>query len=543
MKLGLKWLTVKTNRSFSSHHIAVLTALWLTVAYNWVLNQQILQWANHVFEPLQIGLNLLLFLINLILISLFTYKRSFMAASSLLFIVSAGSLYFMHSYGIVISKEMITNVAETDVSEVSEIVNSSMMFYILVLGVLPVWLLHKISISWQPGWKQLKANTIRIACSIAAITVILISHYSAYASMFRQHREIKYLATPLNVISASLGYVNKHAYAMEMSDYQDITSDAEITRTNHIPRLLVMVVGETARADHFGLNGYAKNTTPYLSQKMQNKELISFTQATSCGTATAVSVPCMFSYLTEEQYQPKEAKSHSNVLDVLQTAGYQVLWVDNNSGCKSMCDRAPTIEVEYDATKADCQSGKYCYDTILNRILADKIESVAQDTVIVLHMVGSHGPEYFKRSPENLKNFKPECLESRLDHCTSDSINNAYDNSILVTDKVLNDVIELLKKQPQLSSSMLYVSDHGESLGENGIYLHGLPTWLAPETQRHVPWLMWQSDEQLDWQCMQSRANDAISHDNLFHTLLGMAGVSSHLYQSDLDLTQSCRQN
>ena len=170
-------------------------------------------------------------------------------------------------------------------------------------------------------------------------------------------------------------------------------------------------------------------------------------------------------------------------------------------------------------------------------------ERRAKGVVVVLHQMGSHGPAYFKRSPSAQKTFQPECQSTTLQDCPRQNIVNAYDNSIVYTDFVLNKAIDWLQSRVDTArGAMLYVSDHGESLGENNLYLHGLPYAIAPDFQKHVPWIAWQRpDFGMDSNCLRQRRDVPISHDNLFHTVLGMMQVQTSVYDKSLDAYASCQ--
>lgn len=311
----------------------------------------------------------------------------------------------------------------------------------------------------------------------------------------------------------------------------------------HLPVLTVLVIGETARAANFGLNGYARPTTPRLAAEAG---VINFRQVRSCGTSTAVSLPCMFLDVGRAGFSDTLALRRENLLDVLQRAGFAVLWRDNNSGCKGICDRVR----HDDLTNADvpglCMGGE-CHDEVLLHGLQEKLDALAGDTVVILHMKGSHGPAYYLRYPEMFEYFTPVCKTNQLDRCEREAIVNAYDNTLRYTDHVLARTIELLRRNAdRFDASLLYVSDHGESLGERGLYLHGVPYALAPPEQTHVPMLMWlsQSAEQrfgIDAACLHRKQEEALSHDNLYHSTLGLLDVQTRVYRARDDVFSSCR--
>jgi lipid A ethanolaminephosphotransferase len=263
----------------------------------------------------------------------------------------------------------------------------------------------------------------------------------------------------------------------------------------------------------------------------------------------------MFSHLGREAYEAREGESE-NLLDLLHRAGLAVLWLDNQSGCKGLCARTPQAHVrepgpaEPPRPAGLCEGGE-CFDEALlhgldERLAALPAERRARGVVLVLHQMGSHGPAYWKRSPAAFKRFTPECTTNALQQCSAEGLNNAYDNSIAYTDHLLGRAIDWLAR-PALRAThepaLLYVSDHGESLGEKGLYLHGMPWALAPRVQTHVPMVVWAPAEGPGgglMRCLAGRRAQPVSHDHLFHTVLGLTGVRASEYREGLDLTAKC---
>jgi lipid A ethanolaminephosphotransferase len=354
-----------------------------------------------------------------------------------------------------------------------------------------------------------------------------------YASFFRNHKEIRQMANPLNFIYAGLSYATTNDRIIEV---KPIENDAAISASGKAiekPTLFILVVGETARADHFGINGYERNTTPLIAQQ----NIINFPQVISCGTETAVSVPCMFSNLGRSGYSDSKAKSQEGLLDVISHAGISVLWRDNNSSCKGACNRVNYEEMQHLQVPELC-TGRECFDEILLHQLDEQVASAAGSKVIVLHQKGSHGPDYFKRYPQSNEFYAPVCKSNQLQNCTKAEVVNAYDNTIRYTDYFLNKTIEWLKsKGDYYNTSLIYLSDHGESLGENNLYLHGMPYSIAPKEQKQVPFFMWLSAgysaaNHIDSDCMRDLSVNPYSHDNLFHTVLGMLNLQTHVYDA-----------
>ncbi|HTH08431.1 MAG TPA: sulfatase-like hydrolase/transferase, partial [Acidovorax sp.] len=376
--------------------------------------------------------------------------------------------------------------------------------------------------------------------------------FQDFASTMRNHTKLRYLINPLNSVYA-LGNIATKPLRMDTSKLLPIGRDAQLGATyagQAKPPLLVLVLGETGRSGNFGINGYERNTTPLLSART---DLISARNAWSCGTSTAASVPCMFSHLGRTGYEARAANFES-LIDVLHHAGLAVLWVDNQSGCKGVCDRIGQANTSNLKDPELCPAGGECLDRVMlqdldARIAALPAEQRQRGAVVVLHQMGSHGPAYSKRSAPGNKKFGPECTSTSLQECERQQVVNAYDNSIVETDQFLDSVINWLAAQEkQAQTAMIYVADHGESLGENNLYLHGLPYSIAPDVQKHVPWITWlspamQQRTQLATGCLQQDlAERRITHDHYFHSVLGLMDVKTGAYSAGLDMFEGCRQ-
>ncbi len=515
-----------------------IASAWIALALNTLLYEKVAEWLNTNVWLANATLMVVAFLLNVILFSVFAYRGILKPVISLTFIVSASCAYFMQTYGVVIDHDMLTNGMETNTEEVMELIDVRLIVSVFIWGIVPTLLVWFIPITYPTKLRTFSGNLIRFGTSLVVAIALLATQYSTFSSMFRNHREIKSITVPLNWIAASNVVIRQAVGSEQRASYTDLTGDVMAPESDQ-PQIIVLVLGETARADHFSLNGYAKNTTPHLKSRLDKGQLVNFEQVSSCGTATAVSLPCMVSYLNQSDYDSGKAKTTSNLVDVYAAAGYQVSWIDNNSGCKDMCNRIDSIKIV--KKEVGCESsGEYCYDTVLNEQLAEKLKNVHQNTLIVMHMIGGHGPEYSLRSPEDVKQFQPECHTPNLDECSVEEITNAYDNTIVMTDIVVDRVIQQLT-ETGINSTLVYVSDHGESLGENGVYLHGLPYFMAPEAQTHVPMVIWQSQWSAEQKaCLQKLTEQPLSHDNLFHTLVGKGQIQTSLYTPDLDMYHLC---
>ena len=252
----------------------------------------------------------------------------------------------------------------------------------------------------------------------------------------------------------------------------------------------------------------------------------------------------MFSHLTAADYSYAGGLGSENLLDVLSHAGVHVEWWDNNTGSKDMANRVAFRTMTAEDDPASCTRGE-CIDAVFLPRLRQVAETMTEDTVIVLHQIGSHGPSYWLRYPEDQEVFAPACKSPELTQCTTEEIVNAYDNTIRYSDRFLAEVIDLLDSSDRVAGAMYFVSDHGESLGENGIYLHGTPMFMAPEVQYKVPMVVWTSAAwregmQVDQGCLAARAAAPVSHDHLFSTVLGMMDIATETRDVALDLVQGC---
>jgi len=523
-------------------------ALWLATVGNLPLWQRL--WGMGVTAAVPA---LLLPVLGVLaaLLSLLAWPRLLRPLASLLVVVSALNSHFMWQYGAVIDPTMMANVVHTDVREVQDLLSWSLP---LTLGLLvgpPLWWIWRRPVGWRGPLPQAARNLAGAGIGLAVALAVVLPGYPHLASLARNHKPVRYMINPLNTVYASARLLADQV-PRQVQPLMPVGEDAVLARPASVgmpPPLLVLVVGETARAADWGLNGHARQTTPVLADWQARQGLVNFPDVASCGTNTQVSVPCMFSPLAREQGGDRPAR-HENLLDVLQRAGLAVLWIDNQSGCKGVCARVPTVRPSPDP--ALCE-GDECLDEALVHGLDERLAALdparrARGTVLVLHTMGSHGPAYFKRSPADRKPFQPECTAITLADCPPDALRNAYDNSIAYTDHVLGLTLAWLDgrtRQGLVAGGLVYVSDHGESLGEGQVYLHGLPYAFAPIEQRRVPMVAWlspslQRSSGVTTPCLMSRAAEPVSHDHLFHSVLGLMGVQTRVRDDALNLFRPC---
>jgi len=540
----------RPKKSISLSGFNMLLAMWLGLILNFAFYQKI-----HKFTPYaNLKAGLLLVATALIIIAFYNlvlqwlnWKWNAKILASVLIILGGFSAYFVNSLGVVITPDQIQNMLQTDAREVRDLWSMRLVIWTLVFVVFPLFIIWMLKIQPASLGHQLVHKSLSSVVSLGLILGLLFCFYVDYAAIFREHRDLKGMLSPQNSIASTLSYYEKKAPKANLP-LVAFGEDAHLLQQAQMqdhPKLMVLVVGETARAESFALNGYARNTNPELSKLA----VINFNQVSSCGTATAVSVPCMFSGMSRETYDEQLASHREGLLDIAQRAGYQVTWIDNNSGCKGACDRVQKYQIPAQLKQKWCDAGGECFDEILVDSLKDYLAHLDKNNpkpqLIVLHQMGSHGPAYFKRSKAPYQPFQPTCKTNAIQGCSTEELKNSYDNSIVYTDHVLAQIIETLKQQTQYQTGFWYLSDHGESTGEHGLYLHGAPYSMAPTQQTHVPMLMWFSDawkQQNTHQvsCLKGQTGQARSHDHLFPSLLSLLDIKTQVTEAKNDMLAQC---
>ncbi|MFJ2973070.1 phosphoethanolamine transferase EptA [Kluyvera sp. NPDC087067] len=526
----------------------VLFALYIALALNIVFYRQAftLLPVDSVHNMLVfISMPVVAFSVMAIFLTLASFIRLEKLVATLFILLSACAQYFMMNFGIIVDRSMVTNILDTTSAESYALLSGQMVvvlgFTALLFIALAWWIKIKPSANL---WRGTLTRAMTLVVSAVLILLVAALFYKDYASLFRNNKELVKSLNPSNSIVAINSWYFHHK--MDNLPLVKIGEDAKQNAAmKNGPRknLTILIVGETSRAANFSLGGYDRETNPLLAKD----NVVYFPKTASCGTATAVSVPCMFSNMPRTGYDESLAHHQEGLLDIIQRAGIQVQWNDNDGGCKGACDRVPHQDVTDLKLPGECINGE-CYDEVLFHGLEQTIDNMQGDGVIVLHTIGSHGPTYYNRYPPAFRRFTPTCDTSEIQSCTQEQLKNSYDNTILYVDYIVDKAIKLLQsKQDKFTTSLVYLSDHGESLGENGVYLHGLPYAIAPETQKHVPMLLWLSDDyqkryNVNYACLQKKAKENdYSQDNLFSTMLGMTGVETQEYRAADDILATCK--
>jgi lipid A ethanolaminephosphotransferase len=460
-------------------------------------------------------------------------------------LAAAGASYFTDGFGTLINANMLENVLATNSNEAGEFLTAGFLIHILVFGILPSAVVLWVRVRHRPFPAAFRSNVLAATLLLALAALLIWPNFQEVrAAMRRDFNAMMEALNPAGPVSAAINVAADQFARRDMlrEPYGRDARKGPWISASRLPVVTVIIVGESARAMNFSLNGYTRPTNPELAKL----DVLSFRDVTSCGTETNISLRCMFSGLTRAEFTRAKADGRESLMDVFTHAGFDVVWWDNDGGSKGVADNVAYTSYMMRNDPDLCQAGT-CQDDIFLGDLDGTLASLTTDTVIVLHQRGSHGPAYYLRYPDTFGPFRPDCRDFDLADCSSAEILNAYDNTIAYNDRFLARVIGLLGKHAKrLTGSMFYVSDHGESLGEGGIFMHGARFETAPREQTHVPLIVWTSPayralSSLDDACARERVDRPFSHDNVYHTLLGMAGVSTSVYRKGLDIFAGCR--
>ncbi len=524
------------SRLFSRVELIFITVIFFLLFDNWTFFRKVVDVypLNAENFGFLISTACVLGGLMVVVFSLITNRYTLKPLLIILVVISAFTNYFMQTYNVVIDKTMIQNMLETNLDESRDLLTLKMAMYGFFLGVFPAWLIYKAPMRYGTFKQELLSTLKAVIGALVVMVVLLLSFSKFYTSFFRENKPLRFYTNPTFYLHSAGAYVYETLYKRDATIHS-LGEDAISKKAEGEKRkLTIMVVGEAARANRFSLNGYERQTNPLLAKEA----IINLSNVSSCGTSTAISVPCMFSHLERRNYSDKVAKQTENVIDIIKRSGASVLWRDNNSDSKGVAVRVPYEDYRTQANNTVCD--EECRDEGMLVGLQEYINAQRGDILIVLHQMGNHGPAYYKRYPKAYERFSPVCQTNQVEQCTTEEIGNAYDNAIVYTDYFLSKTIAFLKANDEaFQTALVYMADHGESLGEKGLYLHGIPYFMAPSEQTHVGALMWfgeQSKQRIDVEKLRAKADENYSHDNLFYTLLGLMGVQTTLYDAKKDI-------
>lgn len=495
-------------------------------------------------EPLLSGIwlipaALLLTATHFALLALLTPRILVKPVVLLLILLAAAIDFYMRRYHIYLDVTMMQNVLGTNRAEAKQQLTRSALIHAVAWGAGTALVLSWLRVR-NDGLRTDLARRFRyLAAAIVAIMLCLAATHDRLQKISDGKPEALLLLNPASaLVNLPRAYFSG---ALPTGDVPaSIGLDAKRYGKAGLPRLFVLVIGESTRGASWGLNGHARDTTP----ELRRIGVVNFPDVTSCGSNTLTSVPCMLSPGGRRQYDATRIQRSEGLLHILMRAGYQVDWIENSGTCLGVCRGVPSRTVRDHA-------GACLADGCLDGLLIDALKTTVaegdarRDRVIALHMAGSHGPSYHSRYPREFARFQPECLSDDVRGCDSRATLNSYENSVLYTDHVLARLISVLQERSDFATALLYTSDHGESLGENGIYMHGTPYPIAPREQLHVPMVFWASpnfmqERGIEFSCMLAQARRPTTHDSVFHSTLNLLRISTSLYDRSVDWSANC---
>ncbi|RRJ89334.1 phosphoethanolamine--lipid A transferase EptA [Paenimyroides tangerinum] len=425
------------------------------------------------------------------------------------FLINSVAVYFINSYSVIIDESMISNILNTNFDESSAFFSFKLIIYLVCFGILPSIFIFKAKFE-KVSFKKFMIQT---GINLGLILLIVVANAANVLWIDKNSKVVGGLAMPWSyAVNTPLFYIHE----AKKNQKEILLPDATIT--NDEKSVMVLVIGESARSENFSLYGYSKNTNPLLS-KIEN--LHNF-NATSCATYTTAGLKCILEHEnSNDLYEILPNYLNRNDVDVI--------WRTTNWG-------EPPVHIEKYKKRENlienCEGIGCDYDEILLAGLKDEIlNSNKKKILIILHTSTSHGPTYSKKYPPQFEVFKPVCNSVEVANCSQEELINAYDNTIVYTDFILSSVIETLKELPNYKSSMIYVSDHGESLGEKNLYMHGVPMSLAPKQQYEIPFIVWVSDGS-----KELKKNNALTQNHVFHSVMNFLGITSPIYNEEMNI-------
>lgn len=477
--------------------------------YSFVFNNVDYKSFNGVF--LIISIMVIMLVLNAFIFYLICF-RSHVVGKSLLvlfFIINAIAVYFINTYGVLIDKTMIGNILNTNYAESSSFFSIKLIVYIILFGVLPSIYIIKVKII-NVTWKKF---AITSSLTLLFIFVLVFANASNWLWIDKNAKTLGALPMPWSYTANTyLFYAGKH----KSNEKEILLPDATIK--DNQKSIVVLVIGESARSQNFSLYGYKKNTNPLLS-KMDN--LFHF-DATSCATYTTAGVKCILEHENTDQL-------YEILPNYLYRNNVEVIWRTTNWG-------EPPVHIKNyqnrDALMANCKGEGCEFDEVLLDGLKEQILASEKNKIlVVLHTSTSHGPTYSKKYPAQFETFKPVCNSVELGDCSQEELISAYDNTIVYTDYILSRLIEDLKHLNEYKSTMIFVSDHGESLGEKNLYMHGVPMSIAPKEQYEIPFIVWLSDRS-----KELKPNKILSQNHIFHSVLNFLNIESPVYNEGMNI-------
>lgn len=456
------------------------------------------------------GLAVLMLALNHFFYYLVLYTGRFVGRCILAFtfVADAISLYFINSYEVLITDSMMGNVFNTQFSEASGFFSLAAVLYVLFLGVIPCIFIFAAKTDFG-SFKRFMAN---IGLALGLAVGIAFVNIQNWPWIDRNSTELGSLLMPWSYTVNTVRFYNGEK---KRNQKEILLPDAQIS--NDSKDVCILIIGESARRDHFSLYGYEKPTNPLLAE-----DDVTALIANSAATYTTAGVKAIL------DHQPT-GKLYEILPNYMYRTGVDVIWRTSNWG-------EPPVHIEKYHTVRDLKKmypdADDRYDGILLTGLKEEIMSSEKDKILViLHTNTSHGPTYNKKYPAEFERFTPVCTTVEMSKANPQELMNAYDNSVLYTDYLIHSAIEILKEIPDRRACMLYVSDHGESLGEGNLYMHGVPMSIAPKEQVEIPFIVWTSID-----AAEVKELDEVGQYHVFHSVMDFLGVESPVFDEDKNI-------
>lgn len=535
---------IKNKFSIGSITLSIIVSIYMALIFNKTFWLRIFALLQNDYLTLA---SVIIATLCIIIILTITFSVKYFIKPFLIFLilVSCIASWFTDQFGVIIDRDMIANAVGTTISETKNYISLAFVWHLFLTAIIPSCLIIWVKIKHQKIFKKVIYNFAVIMIFLVILIGSILLSSRQLISTFRANGTSLSIINPIFPIVSSIKYVIVYKLRKPMV-FKNVGLDAKINVkgvTSGRPRVLVIVAGETARAISFSLQGYSKETNPGLKRD----QVIYFSNTSSCGTATAQSIPCMFSPYTKSEFTVAKANSTSSLPDILAKVGINVEWWDNNTGSQGVANNIKNVTFYGSNDPKFCIDGE-CHDGIMLDKLNAWLDGITSDSVLIIHQLGSHGPAYFKRYPKEFAHFQPDCRGLNFNDCSVDEIRNAYDNTILYTDFFLSTIINNLKDRANtIDGALFYMSDHGESLGEKGLFLHGMPYALAPTQQTHIPFVLWMAPpfEQamnINENCLRKNAaTQSVSHDVLFPSVLTMMNIDTSVKDKNLDIFEACK--
>lgn len=487
-------------------YVCIWLSLYILLAFHYPFFSYITENAGEGFSGFWIpcSVAILMFALNYLvyylLLYLFRVVGKYIIALTL--VGNAVCLYFVNTYNVLIDRSMMGNVFNTQFSESTSFLSWTMLLYALLLGIVPSVLLIRKSINYGSFWRFLLNILAALVLSLGMVG-------SNYKNVFWIDRHASVMGSKIMPWSYIVNSIRHYNHWKKSNQKETLLPDVE--EVSESKDICVLIIGESARSQNFSLYGYDRETNPLMTA-----DGVTALKAKASHTNTIDAVKAIL------QHKPSGGELFEILPNYLSRNGVDVVWRRSNWG-------TPPLHIENNYTKSDLKAlypeVDANYDGILFHGLKEQILASDKDKIFIgIHTYTSHGPEYYKSTPEELKVFMPESRTVEMSNAKYEELINAYDNTIVYTDYLVHSLIETLKQFKDRRACVIFISDHGESLGEGGLYMHGVPMSMAPAEQLDIPFIVWTSDNS------KIKALDLAGHHNIYHSVLKFLGLKTAFY-------------